>query len=55
MAVAESGLERYGEEAAVEVSVGIAGVEGKKKKVDKRLCGYKRYILVRSSEYEGEP
>lgn len=54
MAVAESGLERYGEEAAVEVSVGIAGVEGKKK-VDKRLCGYKRYILVRSSEYEGEP
>ena len=35
MAVAESDLERYGEEAAVvEVSVGIAGV--KKKKVDRR-------------------
>jgi hypothetical protein len=52
--VAESGLEGYGEEAAVvEVSFGIAGVE--KNWFDRRLRGHKRNLLVRSSEYEGEP
>lgn len=53
MAVAESGLERYGEEAAVEVSVGIAGVEGGKKRLIRDCAAIRdTYLCVHQSMKE---